>query len=109
MQKRDVYCPFCRAANPHSAYVCIRCFKVINENYKPSFWKMQISSFSGTIIIFATAFTAIVFFLSQWLDSVEGEIDVKVRTNEYNVSVAAEKTKKDFNVDITTGPPSATK
>jgi hypothetical protein len=96
MKKKDIYCPFCHASNPPTAYVCIKCFKVIGEYFKPPFWKMQISSFGGTLVIIAVAFTAIVFFLSQWLDSVEGEIDVKVRTNEYNVSVAAEKNEERF-------------
>ncbi len=107
MKKQDIRCPFCHALNPATAYVCIKCFKVISDSYKVPFWKIQVSSFGGTLIICAVAFTVLVYFLGYWLDSVEGEIDVSVRTTEYNVSVAAEKTKKDFNVDITTGPPLA--
>jgi DNA-directed RNA polymerase subunit RPC12/RpoP len=101
MKKRDIICPHCRALNPPTAYVCIKCFKVIYEKYKVPFWKMNISSVAGTLVFSIAIFLSLIYLLNKWLESVEAEMTVKVQTAQYNVSVAAEKARRKVQFGVT--------
>ncbi|MCB4756065.1 MAG: hypothetical protein LHV69_03380 [Elusimicrobia bacterium] len=96
-------CPQCGTANPHHAYCCLNCFKVLREKPKVPFWKMEIRLDLLIIVAVFVVFAGMALLFKQWLTNVEAEVTLNLTSAEYNVSVVADKRKRSASLELKKG------
>lgn len=100
----EIFCPHCAASNPPRAYCCLTCFRVMNPKIHVPFWRLYLRPSSTLLIGFFIVFAGLVVYVHQWLQMVEAEVTLNLRSIDYNVSVVADKkrARRFFNFKKTT-------
>ncbi len=95
-------CRFCGKPNPANVFVCLHCYKVLREKPKMPWYKMSIKpSLPVSVTLIALALAGI-FFIKRWMENLEAQISMNFKSEDYSVSLIAEKKKGD--VEISTPP-----
>jgi hypothetical protein len=89
-----IFCPHCVTKNPRSAFVCLKCFKVLHSE-NGSWLKIRIPTSISITVIFAALVLAALYGGSRWLSTVEGNLTLHVKTSDYNVNLSADKRKNE--------------
>lgn len=90
----SLVCHNCRAKNPPKAYCCLSCFKVLRPKEKIPFWKIHVRP-DGPMIVFLLVLGAVsIYTVRRWIQNIEAEISMNFRSAEYNLTVTADKRKK---------------
>jgi hypothetical protein len=92
-QINEVTCPHCHEENPKSAYRCLSCHEIMFPKTKPPLWNANIRPSVAFLIILVALLWAGYAIMKNWLAAVEANMTLHVRTDEYNVSIVADKKK----------------
>src|SRR5689334_16406121 len=104
----SLVCHNCGKENPPKAYCCLSCFKVLRPKEDIPWWRTYIRLSTPTMIgIFIVALGGIWFF-KQWIEGIEAQVSMNVKTEEYNVSVTADKRKRQAGIDVESSAESTT-
>lgn len=90
-----VFCPHCAAKNPKKAYVCLVCFKVMFPRVEQKWWKVKIPPSISFAVILSALVYSILFLGIRWLNTVEANMTLNVKTSNYNLNVIADKKKNE--------------
>lgn len=100
-----VFCPHCATKNPKSAFVCLKCFKVMFPQPPSGLFAAQIPTSVSVAVIFATLVLAGIYLGNRWLSSIEANLTLNIKTSDYNVNVTADKRKNsETNKKVTIQP-----
>jgi hypothetical protein len=91
---KGIACPHCGTVNPIKAYCCLSCFKVIQEKQKVPFLAFHARPSMAVlgVVVFLTLVAATL--LKAWLATVEAQMTINVKTAEYDLSVVADKKRR---------------
>lgn len=100
-KKNDIrQCPFCGKENPMSAYCCLHCYKVLREKPKVPWYRMSIRPSLPVGIAMVLAALGGIYFVKKWMENIEAQISMNFKTEDYTVSVIADKKKKQADLDV---------
>ena len=89
----EVTCPHCHVENPKTAYRCLTCHEIMFPKVKPPFWNITIRPSVAWLVILVALLWASYAVMRNWLAAVEATLTLHVSTDEYNVSIVADKKK----------------
>jgi ribosomal protein L40E len=93
-------CLHCGAENPLKAYCCLSCFKVLRPKEKIPWYRMYIRPSTPFGFIVLLALLAGVVFFKHWIDNLEAQVTMNIKGDDYNVSVIADKKKRNALFDV---------
>ena len=86
-------CRNCGAENPPKAYCCITCFKVLRPKAQQNVWQVAMKPSISITIFFALVVVFGLVMMKNWVDKIEGRVQMDLKTADYNISVVANKKK----------------
>ena len=92
-------CPHCGERNPHTAVACLHCYKDMRPPQLP-WWRrhFKIQWPIGALLVFVALFA--IYKVKKLLDNMEAQISMNIRGEDYNVSVVADKKRKEVDIDV---------
>src|ERR1044071_1217770 len=90
-----VICPHCAAKNSRKAYCCLSCFKVMYPDQKLGFLRANVPPSISITIVLAALVIAGLYLANRWLASIEANMSLHIKTNDYSVAMSAEKKKNE--------------
>lgn len=87
-------CHHCGVENPLKAYCCLSCFKVLRPKEKIPFWKIYVRPNASVLILVGLLAGIGIYTFKKWMDNIEAQVTMNFTSADYNLSVVADKKKK---------------
>ena len=94
---KKLVCMKCGAINPPKAYCCITCFQILRPKVKVPLWQMALRPSVTVSVALVIILLVSLVATKRWVDAIEARVQMDLKTADYNISLVADKKKRQAN------------